>query len=135
MDKPALRFHDVIRILKDAEGTLIGISVAPDMRELEWANVVQFDGILADVDENIRPGAILLRILSASGARAGWIDLSRTRFRGATLDDDDDPPQTLTVWQRGMRLQLRLWPPGTSRAGLEEASAGPGEASADDIPF
>lgn len=142
MDTRTLAFDDVIKILKAAEGRLCGISVAPDVTRIEWSNVVHFEGIVGRVDEDRTDGDVLLEILSSQGVRsgwsypavrAGWIQLSRTRFR-ATLDDDpDDEPQTLAIWQRGIRLQPGLWPPGTV------LGAGPGEAlddaGDDDVPF
>ena len=142
MDTSTLAFDDVIKILKAAEGTPCGISVAPEVTRIEWSNVVHFEGIVGHMDEDRTDGDVLLEILSSQGvrsgwsypaARAGWIQLSRTRFR-ATLDDDpDDEPQILAIWQRGIRLQLEMWPPGTLRG------AGPGEplddAGDDDGPF
>jgi hypothetical protein len=148
VNTPTLTFGEVIKILKVAEGTLCEVSVAPDLTGLEWSNVVHFEGLVGHVDED-PPGAdVVLEILSSQGVRAGWIrpavragwiQLSRTRFR-ATLDSDpddpDDVPQTLTIWQRGIRLRLALWPPGTVRgAGPGKPSDDDGEASDDDVPF
>ena len=130
MDKRKLDFDDVIEILKDAEGSTCEMSVAPEVTPVEWSNVAHFEGIVGDVDETAHHGDILIRILSSPDVRAGWIHLRRARFRSATLEGDEEPPQTLTVWQRGIRVQLQLWPHGTSRS----LGAGPAE-SADDVPF
>jgi len=137
-----LPFDDVIKILKAAEGTLCGISVAPEVTRIEWSNVLHFEGIMGQVDEHRTDGDVLIEILSSQGVRsgwsypavgAGWIQLSRTRFRATLEDDPGDEPQTLAIWQRGIRLHLKLWPPGTVRlAAPDEALNDAGE---DDAPF
>jgi hypothetical protein len=130
MDTPTLSFGDVITILKDAEGTLCEISVAPEITRLEWSNIVHFEGVVGHLKEDPPGGDVVLEILSSQGVRSGWsypavrtgwIQLSQTRFRATRDSDSDDEPQEFTIWQRGLRL--RLTPRAPASATVEGVAA------------
>ena len=70
--------------------------------------------------------SVVLHLRSHPRLPAAMVHVRRGGFRHAELDEDD--PQTLSIWNRGMRLTLELF-------GSPPALEGCSEASEDDIPF
>jgi hypothetical protein len=129
-----LDFTDVIDLLEGARRGFVEVFIELSPADEERGALVgTFSGLLeAIAPRTTREGDFWLYVrLSPEHASArGSLILSRTRFQRAEEDSDDDP-MTLTVWQRGVKLRLRLYGPPAD----EPDNAGPAGPTHDDIPF
>ena len=108
-------------ILESQEANPVAVSVAPVPTPDVGVDVVHFSGTVERATEDALGDGVVLHLRSHPRLPAAMVHVRRGGFRHAELDEHD--PQTLSIWNRGIRLTLELFGGPPTR-----------EASEDDTP-